>query len=194
MLHQLITSMMPLLLCGTSTLDLHPIDLRLSANVSCGLPAYSSIMHLVDCHEFYVGLTDIVYNAETMRYEITIKVFTDDLELALQDSFDQKIKLDEKPEEAHDALIFRYVDSKFAVKAKNQQALKLTHIGRETELDVTWIYLESTVVQPLQTVLVSNAMMMELYEDQSHIVHINQGGKVRSTLLHRNRTSDTIKL
>ncbi len=149
----------------------------------------------VGAHEFYVGLSDIVYNAETRTYEITIKVFTDDLELALTEMSGKKILLDKKEQaEELDAMVFKYVESKFAVKAKNGTALTLQRIGRETEQDVTWIYLESAPMQPLNAAVVSNTMMMEIYEKQTHIVHITQGGKTESALLHESRKSDTIYL
>lgn len=150
---------------------------------------------LVEAHEFYVGLSDILYNAETRTYEITIKVFTDDLELVLNEMSGKKVVLGNAEEaQAHDDLVFSYVENTFAVKAKNGTALTLQRIGRETEQDVTWIYLESAPMQPLNAAVVSNTMMMEIYEKQTHIVHITQGGKTESALLHESRKSDTIYL
>jgi hypothetical protein len=150
---------------------------------------------LAPSHEFYVGLTDIVYNAGTGRYEITLKLFTDDLELALERAFGRKAVLTDPAHSSDlDSLVFDYLRSKFAVKGNRRQLLALNPIGRETEMDVTWIYLESAVMQPLQTAFVTNSLLMELYEDQSHIVHITQGGRTRSTLLRQGLQSDRIDL
>lgn len=146
-------------------------------------------------HEFYVGLTDMVYNADTRTYEVTIKVFTDDLELGLEGASGQPVALDQQDlSKVHDAAISGYVSAHFSVKSKGGSSISFDFVGRETELDVTWIYLESAPMQPLQSAIVSNTMMMEIYKDQTHIVHITQGGRTRSALLHQNRKSDTVSL
>ncbi len=148
-------------------------------------------------HEFYVGLTDMVYNPESRSYEITLKLFTDDLELALEGHSRQsahKVALERKEDAVlHDGWIQAYAAAKFAVKAKDGTPLQLNWVGRETELDVTWIYLESPAMEPLKEVLVSNTMLMELYKDQSHVVHLKQGGRTRSALLMQSRSSATLK-
>jgi len=146
-------------------------------------------------HEFYVGLTDIVYNLGTRTFEITLKVFTDDLELALVESGggEKIILADYGAEAGNDSLIFAYVAEHFTIFRKGAQPLAMHPVGRETELDVTWIYLETDPTQPLKEAVVSNTMMMEIYEDQTHIVHLRQGEKTKSTLLHRGKLTGTLK-
>jgi hypothetical protein len=65
-------------------------------------------------------------------------------------------------------------------------------IGRETELDVTWLYLESEPIEPLPSLLVSNDMFMELFESQAHIIHFQTGNEKYSTLLRSRKTTDTL--
>lgn len=146
-------------------------------------------------HEFYVGLTDMVYNPATRRYEVTIKVFTDDLELGISGSLGEKLSLSgTDPSSHHAEAIFTYIATRLSVKEKGGKAMVLYPVGAETELDVTWIYLESDPMQPLRSAVVSNTMMMEVYEDQTHIFHITQNDRTRSTLLNQKRQSDSISL
>lgn len=146
-------------------------------------------------HEFYVGLTDIVYNPETRRFEITIKVFTDDLELGLADAFNlsEVVLGDYGGSAEEDSLIFGYTLRKFSFSRKGGEALTLQPVGRETELDVTWIYLETDEMQPLREAVVSNTMMMEIYRDQTHIIHLKQGASTKTVLLHRGKKSGILK-
>lgn len=146
-------------------------------------------------HEFYVGLTDIVYNAEARRFEITLKVFTDDLELGLADAFNlsEVVLGDYGGSTEEDSLIFGYTLRKFSFSRKGGEAIPLHPVGRETELDVTWIYLETAEMQPLREAVVSNTMMMEIYRDQSHIIHLKQGASTKTVLLHRGKKSGILK-
>jgi len=146
-------------------------------------------------HEFYVGLTDIVYNRATRTFEITLKVFTDDLELALGSANNGKaVTLADYGAEAdNDSLIFAYVAGRFSFSRKGEQTITTYPVGRETELDVTWIYLETEPMQPLKEAVVTNSMMMEIYDDQTHIVHLKQSGGTKSMLLHKGKQSGTLK-
>lgn len=146
-------------------------------------------------HEFYVGLTDIVYNRATRTFEITIKVFTDDLELALGRANGGKAVTlaDYGAEAGNDSLIFAYIAEHFSFSRKGNQTITTHPVGRETELDVTWIYLETEPMQPLKEAVVTNNMMMEIYEDQTHIVHLNQGDGTKSLLLHKGKQSGILK-
>jgi hypothetical protein len=147
-------------------------------------------------HEFYVGLTDIVYNPSSRTYEITVKVFTDDLELALGSANGGKaVTLADYGSEAdNDTLIFAYMAGRFRFSRKGNQTTTIHPIGRETELDVTWIYLETEPMQPLKEAFVSNTMMMEIYDDQTHIVHLKQAGDTKTLMLHNGKQSGTLKL
>lgn len=145
-------------------------------------------------HEFYVGLTDIVYNPDTERYEVTIKVFTDDLELGISTSSGKNPRIGGETELAGaDALIFDYALERFSLKSPEKDGLSLRIIGRETELDVTWLYFESEKTKPLDYLIVFNSLMMEVYSDQTHIVHLTQGGSTKSTLLHQSAKSGKLK-
>jgi hypothetical protein len=139
-------------------------------------------------HEFYVGLTEINYNIGTRTYEAAIKVFTDDLELAVSRSFGHAVRIESEKESSQtDSLIFIYTSRHFAVSADNKQPIKLKPLGRETRLDITWLYFESEPTELMSSISVFNEMLMEVYKEQSHIVHYIHSGRTRSELLHSGR-------
>ncbi len=154
-----------------------------------------SIFNWSGVHEFYVGLTDIEFNAKEKRYEVTIKVFTDDLELAVERfSKQQNLKIGTKNESANaDSLIFAYVFKHVNIGAGPTEKFHLNIIGRETELDATWLYLESNETKPLPALHVTNSMIMEIYATQTHLVHLKQAGDIETTVLHSRKKTDTLK-
>lgn len=152
-------------------------------------------------HTYYVGLTDIAYNQESGRYEIAIKVFTNDLETAIEKSTGKDLHIGEKAEvPTADTLIFNYARKHFSISEPEKPILTLQPVGRETNLDITWIYLESVVAKSIPSLKVENSMMMEVFSEQSHLVHYTAsestgqaGAKIASTLLSIDKKSDILR-
>jgi hypothetical protein len=145
-----------------------------------------------DVHKFYVGLTDITYSEKSETYQITQKLFTDDLEKAIEEKTGKDLKLGTKEEMAEaDTVVFDYVLDKLSIR-ESKKPLKLTVIGRETELDVTWLYLETAKMEPAGTLTVRNEMLMEIFDDQVHVLKLSQGGKTLSTVLNYSERQETL--
>ncbi len=144
-------------------------------------------------HAFYVGLSDINYNADADRYEITLKLFTDDLELAIQKADGINLQIGTKSERAGaDSVIYEYVRRHLNLQYPDNSPLQINAVGKETELDVTWLYFESDTTRMLPSLTVTNDMIMEVYDDQTHIVHLKQNGKTTTSVLHKGKKTDTL--
>lgn len=145
-------------------------------------------------HEFYVGMTEIRYSETTESYQVTLKLFTDDLENAIYKDSGDSLHLENPNELQHaDILIFQYLKKHFTLADASDNSLPLIEIGRETELDVTWIYLETQKMKPLDALHITNNIFMEMHPDQTHIVNLIQTGITKSTLLHSAKTADMLK-
>ena len=154
-----------------------------------GILNVSSIMH-----EFYVGMTEIRYSENSQSYQITLKLFTDDLENAIHKDSGDSLNLGTSKElPQSDKLIFNYLKEHFSLEDENGNTLYLNDVGRETEMDVTWIYLETQKMKPLNTLRIENDIFMEIHPDQTHIVNLIQGAITRSTLLHSTKKEDLLK-
>ena len=144
-------------------------------------------------HDHYVGITEIRYSTDSESYQISLKLFTDDLENAvLKDSGDDLDLGTEK--ENSDSVVFKYLEKQFSIESAEGEKLELTRIGRETDLNITWVYLESEKMKPLNALKVHNSIFMELHDEQTHVVNVEQDGKTKSTLLHRSKKEDLLKL
>lgn len=139
-------------------------------------------------HEFYVGLTEVVYTEETETYQVTMKLFTDDLEKGIYLSTGDSIQLGTRFEHKKaDSLVYAYISDKFQLSDSGKKPFELAFIGIETEFDVTWIYLESGEMKPSESMGVYNEVLMEVYNDQTHIVNWIQNGITRTALIRRSK-------
>ena len=94
-------------------------------------------------HKFYVSISEVNHNKETAAVEISMKIFTDDLEAALEEMTTQKLWIGDPERElaATDSLLAIYFDKKLTISI-NEEEKEAIFIGKELEADVTWCYLE----------------------------------------------------
>jgi hypothetical protein len=144
-------------------------------------------------HDFHVSITDIHYNSKTNSLEIAVKIFTNDLEEALEGIGTPKLRMGTPREHAStDTLLSRYLHNRLEIKADGQN-VKMTYLGKENEDDATWCYLEVTNL-PLPTRLrISNHLLLEWFEDQSNLVHISWDKERKSLLLHKGTESGEVE-
>ena len=144
-------------------------------------------------HKFYVSLVQVEFNQETEALEITMKIFTDDLEYAISGSqISYGLGTENEPSEA-DTILYDYIRKNFSI-AINGQSYTPNYIGKEVEMDVTWIYTEILGIESIRTVEVSNLMLTELFDDQVNLVNVKYLEQKKGMLLNRNNRSGTIKL
>jgi hypothetical protein len=127
-------------------------------------------------HEFHTSLTEMRLNTSSNSYEITIRVFTDDLGKALNNGNGMNL-LGENSEKD----IERYFKKHFAF-IRNKDVRFANYLGKEVETDATWLYLELNGAKELKEYQILNSIFLELFEDQSNLLNIIDG-KNRHTLI-----------
>jgi len=136
-------------------------------------------------HKFYVSITKIEYVKEKNSLQIITKIFTDDIEDALQQRYDASISLDTKKEtEAADEDLKRYILQKINIKV-NGKPVKLDYIGKEYDTDMVVAYIEVKNVKNLNTIEIENKVLMELFPEQQNIIHFKTLKSRRSLILDR---------
>jgi hypothetical protein len=122
-------------------------------------------------HAFHTSLTEIQYNAKEKSLEISIRMFTDDLETALTKfNNGQKIMIGGKNDNS-DAVLSKYIQQHFAIISPKKQKRILSFIGKELEGDATWIYVEMPNSQDLKGFFLYNSLMQEMFDDQTNLVN-----------------------
>ena len=123
-------------------------------------------------HDFHTSLSELNYNPKTGSIEATIRVFTDDLETALT-TFNQGKKVNvEASNKQADAIIALYLEKNWGLLTPQKTKKKYDYIGREPELDATWLYVEIPNAQQIKGFTFFNTIMLELFDDQTNLVNI----------------------
>lgn len=147
----------------------------------------------VFAHAFYVSICSIEENPETMTFEMTYRVFTDDLELALDQSNGLKTRLGTSKEYASaDSLMFAYLKDVFRISV-NGKPVELKWIGREVELDVTWNYVEAPAPEKIERIEVENRLLFEQHKEQKNIVNITSTKGKKSMILQMGKGKDEVR-
>lgn len=144
-------------------------------------------------HPFYVSICQIDHNPEAKSLELTFKIFTDDLEKALEAQGTGKLYLGD-PREAQDAdrYLYNYLKNQVVIVV-NGDTVAFRYVGKEVEMDVTWCYLEITQVTEVNKIAVTNRILLEIYEEQTNLVHVKAGGQQKSMLLRKGKIADTVE-
>lgn len=163
------------------------------------LQIYTSILTLgwmVFSHPFYISLTEIRQNPNSKRLEIATKIFWDDLEIGLGNTYDEKIDfLNPENSEKLEELIDQYLHQHIQLWI-NEKEITWNLLGYEVEEDAAWFYLESTPVEFSGTFKVKNSVLMEDFSTQQNIIHIYEGNSrsPRSFLLTKGNEWDEMTL
>jgi hypothetical protein len=136
---------------------------------------------LLNTHAFHTSITEMRYNAKEKAFEISLRVFTDDLEKTLSAN-NQNKKIVIENTDKNDPFIEQYVRKHFAITTPKNQKLMYQYIGKEKEGDATWIYLEMPVNESIKGSKIQNSVLMDSFEDQTNIVNIFMNNDKKSYL------------
>lgn len=144
-------------------------------------------------HAFHTSLTEIQYNAKDKSLEITIRLFTDDLENALTKlNNGQKIMVGGKNDNS-DAVLNKYIQQHFAILTPQKQKKTLNYLGKELEGDATWVYVEVPESQVVKGHILYNDIMQELFDDQTNLVNFFYAGSKKTFLFNAKVKSTAIE-
>lgn len=144
-------------------------------------------------HEFYISVTQIDHNPKNESLEITVKMFTDDIENAIETFENVDLNLgDEKEHESSTDFIQSYVIENLEL-SQGGKDIELNFIGKEVEMDVTWCYLEATNVKSISSLTVENNLLLNVLETQTNIVHVKYNDQNSSLMLNKGKTKDKVE-
>lgn len=125
-------------------------------------------------HEFHVSKCQIEYKSSEQALQISMQIFIDDLELALEGKGHKSLFLCSEKEAADaEVYLLEYLQETFQVQINNADR-NYTFIGKETSDDLAsiWCYFEITDIAELRHIWIRNSTLMEVFEDQKNIIHV----------------------
>ncbi len=128
-----------------------------------------------DDHDLHLSLCELRFNEKSSSYEVAIKIFIDDLELAIGKKGVKGLKIGTPNENASaNDHITSYLDTHFSIKIDGVR-LKVDFIGKEITDDklAVWCYVEysQNTSHPRKCIL-SNRILLDVYNDQRNIMDI----------------------
>ena len=151
-------------------------------------------LNLNGAHDFHTSVTNGKLNPKSGDLELSLKVFTDDLELAIKNNTDIDLKLlSDNPNAKTDSLIENYILSRFQIK-KQSENLQVNYVGKEIEIDITFIYLNIKQIAVEKELSVRNTVFFDTFDDQSNIVNIKIQDKTYSVFLDASSPEKSFEL
>ncbi len=138
-------------------------------------------------HKFYVSVTNINYSEKDDAFQITTRIFIDDLDEVLKERYDVKAMLaTDKESPLAEEYVEKYLRAKFLLKI-NGTAKQFDYIGKKYDNDVVICYMEipKVLYSQLKSVEVQNEILHDLYEEQQNVVHFKFDKKKKSFVLIR---------
>lgn len=140
-------------------------------------------------HKFYVSHYTIEHKNAALQ--ITAKVFTDDLEKALQQK-EPALRIDERSDpKILGPKILAYFKEHF--KLKSDKALNYEWVGYELEQDLVWIYLEvPSLPQAPKSLEINCDVLTEVYEGQINLFRVDCGDLEETFSLRKEETTKNL--
>lgn len=134
---------------------------------------------LLMAHDFHVSKAQVEYNSREEALQITLHIFLDDLELALEKQGHTKLFLcTEKEALVGDSLVAGYLTRQFELWVDGKK-VEPYYLGKEIsdDLAAAWCYMEVSEVKAISELRVRNAILMDLYADQKNILSVTEDRK-----------------
>ena len=147
-------------------------------------------------HKFYVSVTHVNYAEEEDAFQITTRIFIDDLEALLLERYGIEAGLATPDESAAaDDYIEKYLKVKLLIRLDGEQR-GYNFLGKRYDNDVIICYLEIPEVNlpGLQIIEVQNEVLTEMFEDQQNLVHLKIRGKKKSFVLYKESNKGMLNL
>ena len=132
-------------------------------------------------HPFFVSVTEIKQNPTNHSLEISCRMFSDDLEKALEKQFHVQLDVIKPKDKVQmNKLINEYVKKHLLIRADGK-LLNYTYVGYEIQEGAAWSYFEVKGIEPIKRVTIHNDLLYEQHPEQVNMMHVTIGSQRKST-------------
>lgn len=134
-------------------------------------------------HAIHASLTEISYNAKEKTLEVSVRIFTDDLEKILSlENNNQRFRIENN--DKNDPSVERYVRRHFKITNPKGKIWPYTYIGKENEVDATWVYIEIPLTEAIEGCKLEQNVLLDIFDDQVNIVNMTYKGDKKSYIFN----------
>lgn len=131
-------------------------------------------------HPFFVSVIDIDHNTKESTVEISIRIFTEDLEKTLQKYSSTNIDLYQPNNKVLNGKeLTNYIGKNLQLKI-NGQSVTAKYIGYEIIKESTWTYFEVENIKEIKKIDISCSLLYDFEKSQANIFHVKNKGKEKS--------------
>tara|TARA_B100000780_G_scaffold67166_1_gene44368 strand:+ start:688 stop:1206 length:519 start_codon:yes stop_codon:yes gene_type:complete len=146
----------------------------------------------IEFHDYFVSTSDVEYISEKNIIQITIRMFTDDIEDVIAKNNNFKLDPDSDPIEINKKLN-QYIIEKFKVIV-NKDLMIIDFIGKEYKTDVLQMYYEIKLAEKIKSISFENYFLIDDFINQQNIIHFKKDKFRKSFLLNANNPKGDIIL
>lgn len=137
------------------------------------------ILLFVVIHKYYVSTTLIDFDLKSQTFEITLKVFYDDLEKDLE--LDSAVVDYEKDYNYLNKIFKKYLSENFIIEIENQRII-LEYLGYEKKRDQINFYMNLDNDLKNKSIKIQNSVLFNSFPDQKNII-LFRSGRFRKSLI-----------
>jgi len=130
-------------------------------------------------HPFYVSVTEIRSDATKGSFQVSCRMFTDDLQDALYRKYGFKAELARPQGADADGQLAQYIQERLQITVQGKP-VALQWVGYEIEEEATWCYWEAAAFPGTGTIEVQNRLLYDYLTGQTNLIHVYRNG-VRSS-------------
>ena len=135
-------------------------------------------------HPYHVGSMEFNYNSKSQTFEITGRFFIDDMENALSDKENKKLRFyDQKQSQEINEVLKKYTNEYLKLKVNNK-FIKVNYLGYEESKESVDIYFETETINSPKKVETAVSFLYNIYDDQMNIIHIIVNGERKTSKLN----------
>ena len=137
------------------------------------------LLLFVVIHKYYVSTTLIDFDLKSQTFEITLKVFYDDLEKDLE--LDSAVVDYEKDYNYLNKIFKKYLSENFIIEIENQRII-LEYLGYEKKRDQINFYMNLDNDLKNKSINIQNSVLFNSFPDQKNII-LFRSGRFRKSLI-----------
>jgi len=126
------------------------------------------------------------YNVKDQSWEISIRLFQDDLEQSVSAAIGKKYRMI-PGDETSERLLDAYLRKHFRFHAGKQISTPYRWLGTEQQQDAIWVYIEIPTTSDLAGSYLENSIFLEVFEDQTNLVQWAPAGQKKSYLFRKSQ-------
>ncbi len=150
---------------------------------------------LLQAHPVHVALTSIEYNGEKECFDVSFKIFWDDLERAIAAKYNVTLKLANDTETTQEKeYLNKYIRENFKFVVNGDDTLAPVYQNKKISDKAIWLSYHIPCREQVKKVYIYNTVMMDMFCDQTDLLIFKFGKLEKGVSLNMNRYEVTFNV